>query len=369
LANEIRSTNSMGRFKSVGLALMALLALGGGATSAADAAETEGPLILVKSEWLGSGESREVKANAKASFIFKSKTVKAKIECKALKLKPGGTVNGSSRKSGGMGKMVLELSECHGAAKEEALTGCEPEGGKITSVALADTVGYSTSLRTGAVLMEVAPESGTTLATVKFTGEKCIATTATISGALIGEIFESGKVVEVGVNEVESVSPEIKFGTTGKTISTESEGALTSVKSSLMLFGVESTLEGAAALELASALPWGPVPIPELRGEAYAFTPRFLEYLKLTGEEQAFTVEDVGSSNLELRNLKIGGGEAAHWEITDKHFCRVKTIVTLGRCEVTVKLLEGSSGGAVFEGEVKFEGGTQFAFPARSLVN
>jgi hypothetical protein len=357
----------MRQIKAVVPILIGVLALSGAAASAVHAAETEGSLILIESAWLGSGESQEVEASAKTALTFKSPAAKAKVECKALKLKAGATVIGSARKTAGSGEEILELSECRGFAKEEALTGCEPEGGKITSAALIDTVGYATEARTGAVRMLLKPESGTTLATVKFVGEKCIAASATLSGRLIGDVYQGGKIVEVGTNEVESVSPEIKFAPGEKQISTESGGSLTTVKSSLTFSGFEATLEGAAAFKLASAQPWGPIAIPEFYGDAYAFTPKFLEFLELAGEVKAFTIEDVGSANLELRNLKIK--PSTGWELTDTNLCHLKTLVTLGHCEVTVKLTVATAGPAFFEGEVKFEGGPQFAFLTKVLVN
>ncbi|HTA35709.1 MAG TPA: hypothetical protein VK761_03250 [Solirubrobacteraceae bacterium] len=347
--------------------LLGVLTFAGVVSPAVHAAETEGPLLLVEHQLLGSGESQEVKGSAKTAFTFKSTSVKAKIECKALKLKSGATVIGSARKAGGSGKASLELSECHGGAKEEALTGCEPEGGKITSAALLVTVGYATETRTGAVRALFKPESGTTLATVKFSGEKCIAASATLSGRLIGDVFQNGKIVEVGTNEVESISPEIKFTTGEKQISTESEGSLSTVKSALTLFGVEATLEGAAALELTSVQPWGPFPIPELYGDGYYFPPKFLEFLELAGEVLAFTIEDVGSATLELTKLKIS--PAAGWELTDTNLCHLKTIITLGRCELTIKLTSATAGSAVLEGDVRYGGTVEEAFLTKALVN
>lgn len=247
------------------------------------------------------------------------------------------------------------------------MTGCEPEGGKITSASLVATVGYATESRTGAVRALFKPEAGTTLATIKFAGEKCIAASATLSGRLIGDVFQSGKIVEVGTNEVESVSPEIKFTTGEKQISTESEGLLSTVKSSLTLFGVESTLEGAVALELVSAQPWGPFPIPEFYGDAYQFPPDFLEFLLLAGEVLAFTIEDVGSATVELTKLKIF--HPTGWALTDVHLCHLKTIVTLGRCEVTIELTEATAGAALFEGDIRYGGTVEKPFTTKALTN
>jgi hypothetical protein len=356
------------RIKPLALTLVAVLTVGAGAAAVAHAS-TEGPLLIVNHELLGSGEEREVTATVKTPFAFKSKTAKVKVECKAVKLKTGATVNGSARKSGATGNETFEFSQCAGGASGESLTGCEPEGGKITSAAIVDTVGFANSSRTGPVLVLLAPETGTTLATVKFVGEKCTVTSTTIEGRWIGETFVGGSLVEVGKNEIETVKRDVGLGPTVKTIFTESGGSLTSVKSSMEAFGTAGTVEGRATLQLATQQQWGLFPRPDFAGEAYSFTPSRLEYHHMT-VEHAFTFEDIGSSDVELLNVKLVGAEAGHWEITDKNHCTTTTFVTLGHCELTVKLKEATAGGALLEGEVRYQpSGLHEPFLAKDLVN
>jgi hypothetical protein len=267
------------------------------------------------------------------------------------------------------GHETLEFAKCVGGAKEESLTGCEPEAGKITSTALLDKVGYSSASLTGPVLALLEPESGSTLASVKFVGEGCIATSTMLTGDLIGEVFSGGKVVEVGANEVEAATAEIKLPVAEKTIWTESSGSLTLVKSSLSVLESAATLEGAATLELSSKAKWAPFPRPWAQTELIYITPQFVEYHEILNEEKEFIFQDMGSDKVEYQNTKIVGGEAGDYTITDKHACTTTTWNTGGRCGLTIKLIEPLAGSALLEGEVDFLGGSKRHFRAKALVN
>jgi hypothetical protein len=357
----------MGQIRALGLALAVALTISGIATTMARA-ESEGPYIAVKNQVLGNGESREVTGTAKAPFTFKSKAAKVKVECKGLELAPGATVNGSSRETASGGKETIRFARCAGGETGEGLTGCEPEGGVLTTAPLIDTIGFANSAKTGPVLVLFEPETGSTLATVKLSGAKCVATSTTVTGHLVGEAFAAGSAVEVGKNEIQTVKPEIRFAPTEKTIWTESGGSLTSTKNTLTTFGASATFEGEAGLELASQQPFGPLPRPMFLGDAYSLTPEFLNYQRKAGLTLAFTFEDLGSSNAELEHMKIGGSDAKEWELTDTNFCTVKTFVSLGHCELTIKLLNSTAGSALLEGEVHYEGGPTEALEVKALV-
>jgi hypothetical protein len=166
-------------------------------------------------------------------------------------------LDGSTGKNAGTGEEMFEFSGCKGGAKEESLSECEPEGGKITTGAAVDTLGYSNSTRTGKLLMLIKPKSESTLASIKFTGAKCLATSTSVSGSLVGEDFNSSKAVEVGANEVEALKGELHLTESAKTIWTEKEGSLTSTKANLEVFSSKATLTGEATLELANGTSWG----------------------------------------------------------------------------------------------------------------
>jgi hypothetical protein len=341
--------------------------------TAAQAETTAGPSYVVEEEVQGSGYTQEVTAADKTPFVLTDKTSKVKVECKGVKLKAGATLNGAEPNSAGTSNETLELSQCTGGGKEESLTGCEPEGGKLTTAALVNTLGFSNSSRTGELLVLFAPASGTTLASVKFSGEKCVTTSTTLTGKLIAEANSGGKHVEVGTNEVEAAKGELVFAAGEKTIWTESGGSLSSVKASLNAFGTEANLEGLATLELASKQLWGPFTQIELRKRAYSFGPASVLFNEGFGEERLFLLHNRGTEALEVRSLKIGGGNASKYAITDIHTCTIKTFTLLGACGVTIELLERFAGGATFEGLVLFGGGigsgVHHEFRIKSLVN
>jgi hypothetical protein len=363
---------SLRTIKQLALAFVAVF-LAGAATATTAQATTEGPAYTVEEEVLGGGTTKEVTATDAAAFTLRNKTEKIKVECRALKLKPGATLNGTEPGSSGTSNETLELSQCEGGAKEESLTGCEPEGGKLTSVALQNTLGFASSTRTGPLLVLVAPEAGTTLATVKFTGGKCVSASATLSGKLIGAAYSGGAAVEAGNNEVESVKGELRFASAGKTIWLESSGSLSSVKSTLTAFETEATLEGQAGLELASKQLWAPFATTELHKRAFSFGPASVLFTEVEGQERLFTLHNRGTEDLELRNLKLVGSQASKYQINDKNTCTIKTFVILGECGLTIKLLERHAGAALLEGEVLFGGGigsgVHQAFNAKALIN
>lgn len=109
----------MRKIKTAVPVLLGALTLAGVVSPAVRAAETEGPLLLVENQLLGSGETQEVKGSAKTAFTFKSASVKAKVECKALKLKSGATVIGSARKLAGRVKRRSNSPNATAAQKKK----------------------------------------------------------------------------------------------------------------------------------------------------------------------------------------------------------------------------------------------------------
>ncbi len=359
---------TVGNVKALGMTVMAMLVIGGFATTVARAALTEGPLLVAATQVLGNGETRELTGDATRSFTLKNKALEFKVECGALELESGATLNGSSRETSGGGKETIGFSSCSGGESKEGSSGCEPEGGKITTNALIDTLGYS-GLRSGPVLVLFKPESGSTFALAKFTGAKCAGSSVPLNGSVVGELLAEGSPVEVGKNEVESLEPEIEVNSGTATILTESAGTLTSTKGGLTIDGVTAPIEGAAGLELVGAQLFGALPRPMFVGDGYSFTPELLAFHKKAGLTLAFTIEDVGSNTLELEHTSIVGGEAKNWLLTDTNLCTVKTFVSLGHCLLTIELMNASSGDALLEGLVRFGDGHEEHFTAKALLN
>ncbi len=357
-----------GQTKPLALALMAMLLIGAGVAANAHAT-AEGPYYGIEGELLGSGETKEVTATVKSPFTFQTKPGQFRVECPLVKLKSGATLNGSSIKSAGTGHDTLEFSKCIGGAKEGLLTGCEPEGGKVTSTPLLDTVGFASSSKTGQVLVLMAPEAGTTLASVKFTGASCFTPSAALIGKAVAEAYAGASPVEVGKNEVQTTKNVLKLGNIGKTIWTESGGSLTSTVGGATFLGASTSIEGEAALELVGAQAWGPIPLPEQVGGYYTFTPSFLNFNSGATTKLGFTIENRSGETLELKSLKISGTESSKYALTDTHFCAVKTITTLGHCEVTIELVKNTTGSALFEGSLLFGGVALKPFATKALVN
>jgi hypothetical protein len=350
--------------KPLALAFVAVCAVSATAATAAQAVTVEGPIIQVEREGLVSGATQEFTAADKTAFVLKSSSAKIKLECKAVKVKAGATLNGAELTSGAKGSETLELSSCEGGGEGESLKGCEPEGGKLTSTALVNTLGFSGS-RTGALLVLFAPASGTTLATVKFTGASCVTKSATVSGNLIAAVYSGGSAVEVGKDEGEAVKQELRFATGERTISTEKEGTLTSVKGSLKVNEVAATLEGEATLELASAQPWGAfAQIDDFSG--YTFGPTNVTLHLKANEVASFTLDNIGGEELEVASIKLVGSESPHYKLTSH--C-ITAMGSLGHCEVEVESLVNDAGPVLVEGEVVLGGLFTTKFRPKSVAD
>ncbi len=220
---------------------------------------TEGPGIDTGEARLEEGETRELVGTKGSGENFKLEAKASgatPIVCKALKLKAGATLDGSTGGNASTIKATLEYSKCEGGAKSGG-TKCSPEGEKVTSNALVGTLGFANESRTGLILVLFAPASGKAFASVKFSGTECFASSATVEGQTIGEAYTSGKLVEVGANEVEALKDEIRFPATKKKIYTESAGELKAKETELTLYGESATLEGSIAFGLSNGKAWG----------------------------------------------------------------------------------------------------------------
>jgi len=238
----------MKRIRPLMLAVMAMFVFSAVATASAQAKGTEGPSWMSEEGRVPPTETREVKAVAETPFILKNNTANVKIECKKLKFKAGSIITGSTGKNSGTGLGSTEFSGCEGGAKEGKLTGCEPVKGEVNTQETVTTLGYASPNRTGPVLVLLKPQVGNSFVTIKFTGASCFATSTAVTGQVVGE----------ATNGVEEPVATIKiaFSETGKTIYTETEGALQSSKTSLVSFGSASTLTGTAGILLLPMTFW-----------------------------------------------------------------------------------------------------------------
>jgi len=243
----------MRRMRPLGLSLVAAFALSAVAATAAQALP-EGPFYKVEGNRLLATETKELKAKAASSFTLEAASIGVAVTCTSLKLKPGATIVGSTGENAGTSEEVIEFSGCTVTGNGE---GCKVENEAVTTSTVEDALGYSSSSRSGPLLVSFHPKTGKVFVELKFVGAKCILPSTKVEGTVVGEAFASGKQVEVTKNEVELTSSEIKFGKASKTVFVESGGVLTSTKAKLTSFGIGATLEGTSQQELAGGSKWG----------------------------------------------------------------------------------------------------------------
>jgi hypothetical protein len=248
----------MRRLAAPGLLLASVLAISALASTAH--ASVEGPYDTVEGLRLSAGETKSAAILAAAPFVIKGGTVK--VECKQLKSQSA-KLNGSTGANAATAKGIYEFSECKGGAKEEKLEGCEPTSAKFTSSNIVETWGYANSTRSGELLLLLAPETGSSIATVHFTGSSCQVSSGSLSGSIVGEAY-AGQLPDEAESEVEAPENEVKFTPTAKTIWIERGGSLKSIKPTFEAFSAKGTLEGESSIALTTSKEgekeeWGPI--------------------------------------------------------------------------------------------------------------
>ncbi|HEX5853587.1 MAG TPA: hypothetical protein VFY36_10895 [Solirubrobacteraceae bacterium] len=245
----------MTRIRPIGLALVAMFAFSAFAASTASAAQ--GPLWSVNKKHLKAGETRLLLVTAKENFELAVVATGVKIKCTGLTLPNAASmhIEGAAPGNGGKSKEVLQFTTC---TVENNGEGCEvAEGKTITTSPVVNTLGFPRGERMGPILVVFTPEANggftnnSVFVTVKFTGEKCLATSVPVLGQVIGEAFENGHPVEVDLTKLgtESLHGEVRFIKPGpKTIWIENGGTLKTVKTELKLAANAATLIGTALL-------------------------------------------------------------------------------------------------------------------------
>ncbi|HEX5853299.1 MAG TPA: hypothetical protein VFY36_09410 [Solirubrobacteraceae bacterium] len=211
---------------------------------------TEGPFYVVGSMLLLAGEVNSIKvANQVTSYVLKITTAKVKVICSILTLKANATIYGSTGAHPGTGKEIMEYEGCEGGGVGEGLANCMPQSGKFSTAALSSTLGYASASRSAPVLTLYKPEAGSTLATIKFTGTECVASSTTVTGTIVGKVSPEGHTTG---------KVTISFAESQPTIFTEDGGSLKSVKPSIKAFGNAATFTGETQFGLAALMiGWG----------------------------------------------------------------------------------------------------------------
>jgi hypothetical protein len=229
----------MMRGRTLGLAIIALLAL---SAVVATAAQAEEPFWKVAGKRLGEGETKEVSIKATKSFVLKAGT--ATVTCTEASVKKGGHIVGSKEATAGGNVNIVIVSKCSVSGNG---TGCKVEKEEITTTEELDTLAFNTAK----TLLDdyFIPKSGSVFATIHFEGAECGVKTAKVEGSTAAEVLSGGKAVEVGKEPAEATTLELVFPKTQiKTVIVN--GKETSV--GLKAFGFAATFEGAASMELVS---------------------------------------------------------------------------------------------------------------------
>lgn len=237
----------MKHIRIIGLALVAVFALGAVAATSALAAPEH--IYKIEGNKLEAGETREIKASAKTEFTLKGKgvlEVEAVTKCKKLKLKAsehpdiiGGTPGTSAHE-------VIEFEECSGTVGGSKCASVEVENAATNNELV--TIRAPSELN-GKLATLFTPASGKLFSKIKL--NKC------------GFIFGSQK-AEVEGTSAALVSPEATEAVAG-TLAWHESMEITEVEKQggakvavgLKSNGKLATLNGESSVELVSGLKWG----------------------------------------------------------------------------------------------------------------
>jgi hypothetical protein len=238
----------MKRIRVIGLALVAMLAMG---VAAASAVATPSHLYEVETKALAENETKEIRSRAKTEFILKGEQeilgskVKSETKCKTLKLNAaehpiiiGGPVGKSAKEQIEFGECTATLggSKCEKVVVESASTNDE----LVTILKPAGKNGKLGSLFTPAV--------GKVFTTVKFT--KC-----GIFGTREAKVEGTSTALVLGEG-VQSVVGVLSYSETEEVTEIEKQSG-TKEPTGLKFSGFPATIKGEAEVELTTSQVWG----------------------------------------------------------------------------------------------------------------
>ncbi len=248
----------MKRLKLIGTILLATIALGALAASAAQAEEA--PFWTVGGSRLKAGQTRNVTAKAFSSTLTMSvPEAGITITCKKAKLNVG-VMLGSEPGEPGTGLGVSEASECSVSGNGEKCTLPNPIISNPVETKLAENV---ESKKVGKKLLaEAFPVSGTNFGTLVFSGECKIKETKVTGKGAAEVLTDPGEAaIELGQAAKQAKSWLVKSPATAITEVWVIKGGVGSVvKVGLTAFGDESVGTGTALVLLENEGEWSPLP-------------------------------------------------------------------------------------------------------------
>jgi len=265
----------MKRFRLIGVALLAVFALGAIASASAQA---EGaPSFTIGGTRLIAGRTHNFDSRATAPFVLTSE-LGTVIECKSESTE-NGVLLGSNPGNPGKDNEIAAFAECKLKAGNGA-PNCNLAAvsrGAVTETLTTNPLKSEQveNVEEGHVgkqlLEEFFPASGAIFITLKFTGTGCTVFEGAVTGQVVGESLLDnlgrGR-IELGQTSQERTSWIVKFPTAAiKEVWLISEGVGKIQKTKQAIFGEESTQSGEALVLLASTkyVPepnalWSPLP-------------------------------------------------------------------------------------------------------------
>jgi hypothetical protein len=241
----------MKRFKLTGVVLLAVFAFSAIAATAAQAEEA--PYWSIEGTRLAVNKTAEITAKAVGTQTLTAAT--GVVKCKALKVKAGSVLLGSSAGEPGKSNETIEYSECTQEKNGNEEPTCKIVGGKVTTEPLTNELAYAENKKS--LVVEFAPVTGKTLAVVHYEGT-CTALEIPVKGVAVAQGWTdsggvSGELVELGKTVTQAESWILKLSGASKTkIWLIKGGTGASVEDETTYGGTEATLGGEALILLAT---------------------------------------------------------------------------------------------------------------------
>jgi len=245
----------MKRFRLIGVALLAVFALGVAGASVAQA-ETA-PYFTVSGTRLVAGKTHNIQSKAVKNFVLTNSTSSVIITCTALSVTKGVLLGSNFGEPGKDNEITV-------------FTGCTLTSGNGTPCALTSSTITTEPLKSEQVenvesghggkqlLEEFFPANGENgFVTLHFTGTGCTVTETIVSGQVVGEVLKDTssetEKLELGQTPAEVTSTLIKFPSTSiKEVWLISGGVGKIQKTKQVSFGSESVQTGTALVTLAN---------------------------------------------------------------------------------------------------------------------
>jgi hypothetical protein len=261
LRDDKEQVAKMKRFRMIGVALLAVFALG---AVVASAAQAEGYWTIQGSR-LAAGKTHNFTAKAVTNFALVTAEAGATITCTAFKLKEG-VLLGSNPGAAGTSNEVVVFEKCS-LVEGNGAPACKLKSETLTTNSLKNELVES---ETGTLLTLFTPASGTVFITLEFEGT-CTTNPTKVTGSVLGEDTTdptvaggSEEIIKLGSLK-EETSWNLRFPNPALTKYVNAKGEKITIKG-LTAFGDASTQTGTALTLLANSkgetesINWSPLP-------------------------------------------------------------------------------------------------------------